>query len=369
MEGLRIGIVGTRGIPNHYGGFEQFAEQLSVALVARGHQVWVYNSTSNPCRDAEWRGVRRVVCRDPEDRIGAPGQFLYDLACITDARRRRFDVVLQLGYTSNSVWHWLLPRRAAIVTNMDGMEWQRSKYGAAARWFLRRAERWAVRSSDALVADSEPIAAYLAHRYGLEASYISYPAELVPDADAGLLAHFGVTPGGYYLAIARMQSDNHVAEIIRGAAAAGRPLVVVGNTANAYGQALRRDFEGAAVRFTGGVYSKPALDALRRHCAGYFHGHSAGGTNPSLLEAMACQASVAAHRNPFNQAVLGSDAEYFETPDDVARIVAEGLFDRRREEKTANNTLKIKQKHNLDLIVGQYVELFERTLARKRGTR
>src|SRR5579872_2984603 len=116
---MRIGILGTRGIPNNYGGFEQFAQFLSVGLVQRGHSVWVYNSSNHPYREKKWEDVNIIRCSDWENYIGSTGQFDYDYNCLKDARKRGFDVLLQLGYTSNSVWHRRWPKDALNVINMD----------------------------------------------------------------------------------------------------------------------------------------------------------------------------------------------------------------------------------------------------------
>jgi len=125
---MRIAIIGTRGIPNHYGGFEQCAEYLAVGLVERGIEVLVYNSHNHPYTESEWNGVQIVHCYDPEYKWGTIGQFLYDLNCIKDLKKRNVDIVLQLGYTSGSVWGWMLPKNAVVTTNMDGLEWKRTKY-------------------------------------------------------------------------------------------------------------------------------------------------------------------------------------------------------------------------------------------------
>src|SRR5258708_1172732 len=106
---LRIGILGTRGIPNHYGGFECFAEHLSQGLVKKGNEVFVYNSDNHPNQEKLWNGVHIVHCYDPEYLVGSAGQFIYDLNCIIDARKRNFDIWLFLGYTSSSVWGMLYP--------------------------------------------------------------------------------------------------------------------------------------------------------------------------------------------------------------------------------------------------------------------
>ena len=122
---MKIGILGTRGIPNAYGGFEQFAEHLSIGLHERGHEVFVYNSSLHPYKETEWKNVKIIHCRDLENKIGTAGQFIYDLNCIRDARKRGFDVLLHLGYTSDSLWHRLWPGKAINIVNMDGLEWSR----------------------------------------------------------------------------------------------------------------------------------------------------------------------------------------------------------------------------------------------------
>ena len=124
---MKIAIIGTRGIPNHYGGFEQCAQYLALGLVKRGFEVIVYNSHDHPYQEKEWNGVQIVHCYDPEDKLGTVGQFIYDLICILDIRKRKCDVILQLGYTSSSVWGWLLPKKVVVTTNMDGLEWKRTK--------------------------------------------------------------------------------------------------------------------------------------------------------------------------------------------------------------------------------------------------
>ncbi|RYZ18900.1 MAG: DUF1972 domain-containing protein, partial [Chitinophagaceae bacterium] len=121
---MKIALLGTRGIPNHYGGFEQFAEYFAVYLAGKGHEVYVYNSGHHPYQEKTFKGVNLIHCTDPEDKIGTAGQFIYDLNCILDSRKHSFDIILQLGYTSNSVWHFLLPKKPVIITNMDGLEWK-----------------------------------------------------------------------------------------------------------------------------------------------------------------------------------------------------------------------------------------------------
>ena len=357
---MKVGIAGTRGIPNNYGGFEQFAEYLAVGLVERGVEVWVYNSHDHPCREKLWKGVNRIHCYDPEGTIGVAGQFLYDLNCIADSRKRNFDILLQLGYTSSSVWHRLLPKGARIITNMDGMEWQRSKYHPLVRRFLKHAEKLAVNSSNLLIADAEPIRDYLDLTYNAHSRYIAYGAEVFETPDPACLQPYQVSPGRYFMVIARMQPDNHIEEVIRGVLRSGSdlPLLVVGNVKNGHGAMLVKKYASDQVRFLGGIFRKEDLNQLRHFSRLYFHGHSAGGTNPSLLEAMAAGAPVCAHDNPFNRSVLGDDASFFADEGQLAALISSPGEEMNRDLMKWNNMEKIKMKYSWNSIIDEYFRAF-----------
>jgi glycosyltransferase involved in cell wall biosynthesis len=357
---IKIGIIGTRGIPNRYGGFEQLAQYLSVGLVQKGHTVVVYNGHDHPYQQKSYEGVQLVHCHNPEGRLGTAGQFIYDLNCIRHARRQGFDVLLFLGYTSSSVWGWLYPRRTVVVSNMDGLEWRRSKYGPWVRRFLRYAEKLAVRYSQYLIADSPAIQQYLQERYGKASTYIAYGAEIVTEGDDALLVQHGLRPQHYCMLMARMEPENNVAMVLEGFAATDTPhrLVVVGNMQNRYGQGLLRRFgQDKRIVFTGAVFDTRQLQALKQQALLYFHGHSAGGTNPSLLEAMASQVPIAAHDNVFNRAVLEADAFYFAHAADVGRLVQSLAQRPSTTDMVQRNFDKIQQQYNWPLIIDQYERL------------
>jgi len=359
---LKIGILGTRGIPNRYGGFEQFAGYLSKGLVEKGHDVTVYNSHDHPYKQNNWNGVHIVHCYDPESLIGTAGQFMYDLNCITDARKRKFDILLVLGYTSSSVWARLYPKQSIVITNMDGLEWKRTKYTRHVQRFLEYAEKLAVKFSDQHVADSLPIKDYLDKKYKIDANYISYGADLPGKINEAVLTQYGVSNGNYFLLIARMEPENHIEMILDGLCKQElkRKVLVVGNTANVYGKKLAAKFKNAEnVRFAGTIYDTTALDTLRTCCILYFHGHSVGGTNPSLLEAMACGALICAHDNPFNRAVLGNDAFYFASAEDVSQVSLNMPGQIMVREMMINNNLeKIRKDHTWEKIIAAYEQLF-----------
>jgi hypothetical protein len=228
---MRIGIIGTRGIPNQYGGFEQFVEFAAPELVKRGHEVYVYTSSLHPFKERVWNGVQRISRKDPQNTIGTTGQFIYDLNCILDARKRKFDIILQLGYTSSSVWSFLFPKHSIVITNMDGLEWKRSKYSKIVQLFLKQAEKWAVLYSDYLIADSKGIQTYLLEKYKKHSVFIAYGADLITETDENLLKEKGIKKYEYNLLVARMEPENNIETVIKGhmIAANKKPLIIIGN--------------------------------------------------------------------------------------------------------------------------------------------
>lgn len=364
---MKIGILGTRGIPNHYGGFEQFAEFLSEGLALRGAEVYVYNSHNHPYKEKKYGKVNIIHCYDPEDRIGTAGQFIYDLNCILDSRRRNFDILLQLGYTSNSIWWFLLPSRTSVVTNMDGLEWRRSKYSGPVRSFLRVAERLAVKSSHYLIADSIGIQTYLLQKYGAGSVFIPYGAFLFESPDETVLNEYDLRPLHYDMLIARMEPENNIDVILDGfvKAEVPRQFLVVGDyTRNPYGREVYKKYHSDKIIFTGSLYDQPKLNSLRWFSNLYFHGHTVGGTNPSLLEAMASSALICAHNNDFNRAILGEEGFYFSDTEEVAQHIRRIRKDEIDTKVLDGNREKIKSLYSWEKIVEDYYQYLRGTLER-----
>ncbi|MGB0167588.1 MAG: DUF1972 domain-containing protein, partial [Luteibaculum sp.] len=348
---MKIGILGTRGIPNEYGGFEQFAEYLSVDLVQRGHEVWVYNSSLHQYKEKTFKGVNLISCYDAEAKLGTAGQFIYDLNCIIDSRKRSFDVLLQLGYTSSAIWHPFLPKsKSIIVTNMDGLEWKRSKYSPKVQRFLKWSEKAAVKSSHHLVADSLGIKKYLEDQFGVASTFIAYGATPVEEVDPFLLDEFELAPRTYDMILARMEPENNIENLLKAWVEANidGELIIIGRYNNSFGSKLYQEYKShAKIRWLGPVYDINKLDALRWNSRFYFHGHSVGGTNPSLLEAMASKAFIIANDNPFNKAVLEDKAYYFSGSKDLAKLLQQ-LYENQDfgEQFREDNWRKIKDYEN-----------------------
>ncbi len=363
---MKIAILGTRGVPNYYGGFEQFAEFFSVYLVEKGHEVFVYNSHNHPFQEKTFHGVNIIHQNDPEHKLGTFGQFIYDYNCIMDSRKRDFDIILQLGYTSNSIWFFLLPKKPIIITNMDGLEWKRTKYSKPVQQFLKFAERLAAVSSDYLVSDSLGIKTFLKKQYNKESTYIAYGAHPFTNPDETIISDYNVTKNNYNMIMARFEPENNLEMVLDGVTLNidKTPILVIGNHETKYGNFLKTKYkEYENIRFLGGIYNIDHLNNLRYFSNIYFHGHSVGGTNPSLLEAMASKAFVIAHNNHFNKAILKENGCYFSNPQEVKNIL-ETIKKNDNLQLVQNNFEAIENEFNWDKINGEYLQLFEECISK-----
>jgi len=357
---MKIAIIGTRGIPNNYGGFEQFAEYLSVGLVDKGHQVVVYNSHNHSYKADNWKGVNIVHCFDPEYFIGTSGQFIYDLNCIINSRKHDFDIILQLGYTSSSIWNRIIPKKSILVTNMDGIEWRRSKFSKKVQKFLKYAEGLTIKYSDYFIADSIGIQQYLKKEHKVESTYIPYGAELMSDPDSDILKEYNLKKYNYDIVIARMEPENNIEMIIEGYldSKKERELVIIGNLKTKFGKYISEKYNDNRIKYLGFVSGLEKLNALRNFSNLYFHGHSVGGTNPSLLEAMASNALICAHDNIFNQSILNNDAYYFTNSEQISDLINNNMKCVEHQ-IIQNNQEKIKNLYSWNKIVDDYNLFFK----------
>lgn len=343
----RLSITGSRGIPNRYGGYEELVDHLARGLSALGWRVDVATSSTHPVTEWSHPGVRRRVHLDPEPWMGSAGQFIYDLLSLRDAARQQPDVHLSLGTTSSAPWLALRPLRgrAPLAVHLDGLEWMRGKYRPAVQRYLKWAERTAAESADLLVADHPEMARY-ASRYAKPCAEIAYGVD-DPQPVEELDGFLGLESGGYALIIARLVPENHV-WVAANALSPAVPVVVVGPYGNPEGRALQ---ELPNVHLLGAVFEPGLLNRLRAHCGLYLHGHSAGGTNPGLLQAMAAGCAIAAHDNAFNRGILGDSARYF-TAETAREQLAEAWTQRASLPRNHGETLN--RGYRWPVIVEQY---------------
>ena len=320
-------MVGTRGVPARYGGFETAVEEVGRRLAERGHDVVVYCRTApdaeGPAPD-EHLGMRLVHL--PAVRQKAAETLTHTALSVAHVARHGADVVLLFNAANACFLPVLRARGLPTAVHVDGLEWRRGKWGPLGRRWYLASERAAVRLADALISDAEGIAAYYRETYDAPSVVIPYGAPLLEADDGARLAELDVEPGGYALVVARFEPENHVAEIVEGYAcsSASRPLLVVGGApyADEYTERVRAAAGGdARVRLLGGVWDQQQLDQLYGNAFLYLHGHSVGGTNPSLLRAMGAGTSTLAHDNPFCREVLGTTGRFFVDPGDVAAQV------------------------------------------------
>lgn len=364
MRHKSIAILGSRGIPARYGGFETFAEELSVRLAARGHSVTVYCESERRQAPDCYRGVTRKFIVTP--RLGPLSPIVFDALCLLHARSGH-DIVYVLGFAAPPFF--LVPRLfgTQVWVNMDGVEWARSKWGTIAKQYIKIMEAMTMWAATRVIADAHAIRTFLAQRHVRmpPCTVIAYGAPVIRNApDPALIGQFNLFPRSYYLVVCRLEPENHVLEILKGFARSASPhsLIIVGDHSqkSSYVRKLRV-MESSRIRFIGTVYDPRMLQALRYFCLAYLHGHSVGGTNPSLLEALGCGNVVLAHDNEFNREVCGDLATYFKYADDIpARIDAlDNCNPRRRTELEMLARRRIEENYSWERVTEQYSELID----------
>ena len=324
---MRVGLLGTRGVPARYGGFETAVEEVGSRLATYGHRVLVY------CRNP---GQHRRTYRGM-DLVNLPAIRSKSLETLSHTAfstihavvRGRPDVVVLFNPANGPFVPILQAAGIRTVVHFDGLDAERAKWGRLGRAYFRGAERSSVRLADDVIADSEAIAAHIRWAYGRKSTYIAYGAPIVsPPADR--LIALGLVSGQYHLVVARFEPENNLAAIVDGygASNASMPLIVVGSArhGSTYREHVMRS-AGARVQFLGAIWDQALLDQLYAHCASYIHGHSVGGTNPSLLRAMGAGAPIIAYDVSFNRETAGAAAQYFRTVSDLASSIKSDELD------------------------------------------
>ncbi|WP_237710911.1 DUF1972 domain-containing protein [Saccharopolyspora spinosa] len=366
-------MIGTRGVPARYGGFETCVEEVGRRLVQRGHEVTVY------CRKLGGRGPR------PERHLGMRLVYLPAL------RRKTLET---LSHTALSASHAVVrPPEVAVVfnaanapllpllrlrgiptiTHVDGLEWKRAKWGPAGSAYYRRAEALAVRWSDALIADARGIQDYYRDRFNTETDYIPYGAPVLTEVGTDGITDLGLSPRRYHLVVARFEPENHVHVAVEGylRSNARHPLVVVGSApyADEYTASITRAAKGdPRVRLLGAVWDQRLLDQLYGNALTYIHGHSVGGTNPSLLRAMGAAAPTSAFDVRFNREVLGSFGRYFRDPGDLAALCDAAEADPAGTSLRGKEQVASLDRYTWDGVAQKYEELAARVLRADRRT-
>lgn len=363
MKHLRIAIIGSRGIPGNYGGFETFAERLSVGLVERGHEVAVYcAASSTEINDRKFKGVSRILI--PTIKSKSLEKLSNSLLSCVHAGCCKYDIALLLG-VSPVLFSWLMRISGQkLIINIDGKEWKRQKWSRLASSFLEICERLSGPMCHEVVTDSKVLRAYFRERYGRNSTFIAYGADVGRYDDDGILKKYGLEKDKYLLQVCRLEPENNPLMIIREFRniVTDLPLVILGDAPHS-GQYKAKLIAEAdrRVKFLGGIYGHD-YDVIRSNPYCYIHGHEVGGTNPSLLEALAAGNCVAVLDVPYNLEVIGQAGLSFSRESGSMAAVVSGLLsDPQMIEKYRKLALdQIRNNYTWEYIIDEYEKLFTR---------
>jgi glycosyltransferase involved in cell wall biosynthesis len=360
---MRIAIIGIRGLPSTYSGYETFADAIGSRLVQRGHEVLVYcRAPLFRQRPATYRGMHLVYVPSLETKSFST--LSHTWLCMADVVRRGTDAILVCNVANGL--HLLAPRLFGRKTaiNVDGLEWKRPKWNRLGQAYFRFAARAACHLADCIVCDAEAMADVYRREFHAQPVTIAYGADIAVSICPDVLTQYGLAPGRYLLILGRLIPDNNADLSVRAYAAVrtAMPLVIVGD-AN-YKSAFEAEVHRIAdqrVRFLGHIDNHDHVRELFCNAYAYIHGHEFGGTNPSLLTALASSACILALDTPFNREVLdGVYGELFRKDVQDLSAKMQALVDHPalRDRYAARAAQRIAEGYTWDHITDQYEDLF-----------
>lgn len=318
-----VAIVGSRGIPARYGGFETIAQELGTRLVKEGFEVYVScESKRFKIKPYEMYNGVRLVYFPVINALRSISEFIYDFFSVLWATFR-VDVIYMLGYSSAPTL--ILPKLfgKAILVNVDGLEAARPKFSPLIRFFYRSFEKLVTKIADYIIVDAKTIGVYYQYNYRIKPIFIPNGGgctRSIKPFDTVKLKEYGLEKGEYYLYIARLTPDNSIDFIIDSFKKTNskKKLAIVGPlTKNSFVEKLLLNKNNERIVFLGGIYEPRLQRTLRYNCFAYVHGHRMGGTSVSLVEAMSCGNTILAFDTASNREVAESTATYFQRdPDD-----------------------------------------------------
>lgn len=357
-----VRILGTHGVPAGYGGFETAAENVALFLVSRGWRVIIYCQAKGrgPIIEDVWRGIERVTI--PIDLEGWRGTSKFDWLSIAHACQFD-DLCLTFGYNTGLYNFRQRLKGIKNIINMDGVEWSRKRWGLAKQTILYVNERFAALFGNHLIADHPEIHKYLLTRAPKrKIATIAYGADPIVGLSPEPILSMGLRPGGYVTLIARPIPENSILELVRAFSrrTRGYKLVVLGDF-EPKNEAYHRSVMNAAspeVVFPGAIYDPKIVKPLRYHSVGYLHGHTVGGTNPSLVEAMAAGNPIIAHANPYNKWVAQDGALYFTDENSIDDCITCLLTDSDlRIQLSIRSVARQREEFTWERVAGQYEKL------------
>ena len=320
MSKLKLAIIGTNGVPNQYGGFETLVEYLAKYLNER-FDITIYCSKTQKTRVVEYCGCKLKYL--PLSANGVQG-ILYDALSVA-LTSWKFDRVLILGCSSILTIRLFKGYRRKFILNIGGIDWRRSKWGKLAKWMIHTAEKTCIPICSKIISDNEGIREYIKETYDKDSFLIEYGGDqatkesITPESRL----KYPFLDGEYALVVARIQSDNNIEMSIDGCLKANYPLVVVGNwNSSKYGIELRNKYQNKKNLFLlDAIYNQKELNVLRSNATLYLHGHSGGGTNPSLLEIMHLEVPTFCYNSNYNRYTTEGKTKYFNNSDELATLI------------------------------------------------
>lgn len=355
----RISVIGIVGVPAKYGGFETFADYLS-QLISDRFDVTVYCSAKN-YDDKQEKYHNATLKYIPLKATGAQS-ILYDILSVLAAWRNS-DVLLVLGASGAIILPFVRAfTNKKIIFNMAGLEWKRSKWNAFVSWYIKFSEKIAVKYAHVTVVDNRGLQEYITSEYGAKSSVIAYGGDQVSRLSISkeLINKFSFLGSPYYCAVARIQPDNNIDMILEAfARMPDRSLVYIGNwDFSDYGRTLKEKYAGFEnIHLLDPIYDLLILDQIRTNCVAYIHGHSAGGTNPSLVEAMHLELPIFAFDVNFNRYTTQGQAFYFADSEELAKRVKEADETKSKESATKMKEIA-EQVYTWQHVVEEYEKLF-----------
>lgn len=359
---MKIAIIGTVGVPANYGGFETLVEQLITHNHSDDLQYTVY------CSKKAYKEQRWVYRGAKIEYIGLNANgiqsILYDIISLLKAARES-DAILILG-VSGCIF---LPifrifSKKRLIINIDGLEHKRDKWNGLSRRLLKVSEYLAVKYGSVIVADNQGITDYLLQEYAKPSKLIAYGGDHVfrnvtQDESESILSSYGLTSKQYSLAVSRIEPENNVRIILEAfSRTPDKQLVYIGNwQRSSYGQDLEKQYSKFAnIKILPAIYDLTILNVLRGNCFSYLHGHSAGGTNPSLVEAMFFSIPILAYDVVYNRETTENKARYFTSSEDLVQLMNSGIS---QGVDIGGAMFEIAQRrYKWETIVKQYIELY-----------
>jgi glycosyltransferase involved in cell wall biosynthesis len=367
-----VAIIGTVGIPAKYGGFETLAEHLARQM-SEEFQLYVYctkKKYAKAQRQKTFLGARLIYL--PMDANGISSIF-YDCLSILHALFYA-DVLLVLGVSGGILLPFIRRfTRKKIIVSIDGIEWKRDKWIRPAKLYLWWAEKIAVKYSHADISDNESIQDYTAYRYKTLSNIIEYGADhtLRVSPTAKDIETYPFLSAPYAFKVCRIEPENNIHLVLAAFSSMnGLQLVMIGNWENSeYGQKLRQQYGGhKGISLLDPIYDQRGLDLIRGNASLYVHGHSAGGTNPSLVEAMYLALPVLAFHVSYNKTTTEHKAWYFSTMEDIIRIV-QSLTPQDLVQKAAEMKEIADRRYTWEIIAKKYIFLIRKALETNRKTK